>query len=294
MMKRGQGNGVYKVSALVDFIDDFCKISVASSSDGIMVLDPEGKVAMFNQSAMLLLACSHEELLGKKFPYKLIGKEPYEVKVVQRGRDAIFIAVRTAEFDFQHSRYRVFSMRDITARVRLREQLRSKSMLDELTGLHNRRGFLTLGEHALELSKRERSTLVLVFADLDGMKQINDTLGHKAGDAAVAEAAALLAKTFRKSDIIARLGGDEFAVIAHERTTKNISAIQRRLRANQADLNSQAGREYLLKLSVGFASYDPESPSCLDDLLERADLAMYEQKHLHRISGDSVIISSGR
>ena len=94
------------------------------------------------------------------------------------------------------------------------EELLALSLTDPLTGLHNRRGFLTFAEHQLTLSLRTKQRLILFFADQDGLKRINDTLGHEEGDQAIMETASLLKKTFRASDIVARIGGDEYVVLA--------------------------------------------------------------------------------
>ena len=103
---------------------------------------------------------------------------------------------------------------DITDRKRMEEEILTLSITDQLTGLYNRRGFLSLAEQQLKLSDRNKSGMLLFFADLDLLKWINDTLGHEEGDKALIEAANVFKETFRTSDIIARLGGDEFAVLA--------------------------------------------------------------------------------
>ena len=104
--------------------------------------------------------------------------------------------------------------RQTLLREKLEEELLSLSITDPLTGLHNRRGFLSLAEQQLKLSDRNKRGMQLYFADLDGLKWINDTLGHEEGDKALIEAATVFKETFRTSDIIARLGGDEYAALA--------------------------------------------------------------------------------
>lgn len=157
------------------------------------------------------------------------------------------------------------------------EELRALSLIDELTQLHNRRGLFTLGEQQMRVANRQNRPLLLLFADLNGMKGINDQLGHDEGDRALRDTAALLRKTFRESDILCRLGGDEFVVVCDFFGTSP-QALQDRLRSNLAEHNETLGRRYRLSVSVGVAFYDPADPQPLADLLNRADQAMYHNK----------------
>jgi diguanylate cyclase (GGDEF)-like protein/PAS domain S-box-containing protein len=170
----------------------------------------------------------------------------------------------------------IANVRDITLRKQAEELLRSQSTMDELTGLHNRRGFLTLAQEYLKLADRNREAVLLVFADLDDLKTVNDTLGHRAGDQALQDVAAILRQTFRASDIIARLGGDEFAILAMESPMASREGLLARLQQNLAAHN--AGRAMPLSLSLGVAGYDRDHPCALEELLARADAAMYAQK----------------
>ncbi len=126
--------------------------------------------------------------------------------------------------------------------------------------------------------------LLLMFADLDGMKEINDSLGHKEGDRALTDTALILEKTFRDSDIIARYGGDEFVVLSLESDETGADAITSRLSENLNHHNIHENRAYKLSVSVGVSRYDPEMPSTVDSLLMLADNVMYEQKRYKRNS----------
>jgi diguanylate cyclase (GGDEF)-like protein len=163
---------------------------------------------------------------------------------------------------------------------RMLSELRALSLVDQLTGLSNRRGFLLLAEQQLKVANRTKRGMVFVFADLDGMKQINDTMGHQVGDLALVEAAHVLRETFRESDIIARIGGDEFAIVAIEADKEGAEALTRRVQEVLAARNAKGDRRYSLSMSVGVARYDPGSPCTLDELLARADELMYRQKHV--------------
>ncbi|MBI4633800.1 MAG: sensor domain-containing diguanylate cyclase [Deltaproteobacteria bacterium] len=169
-------------------------------------------------------------------------------------------------------------VKDITQRKKMEAEILALSITDQLTGLHNRRGFLSLAEQQLKLANRNKRGLLLFFADVDGLKWINDTLGHEEGDRALVEAAITLRETFRTSDIIARLGGDEFAILSVDITDANSEIFTTRLRDLIDKLNAQENRRYRLSISVGCSHYDPENPCSIDELMVRADKLMYEQK----------------
>jgi diguanylate cyclase (GGDEF)-like protein/PAS domain S-box-containing protein len=176
-------------------------------------------------------------------------------------------------------------VRDITERKKMEEVIYALSITDELTGLHNRRGFKTLAEQQVKIKERTNHRLLMLFADLDNTKCINDRSGHETGDKAIVEVAAILSEVFRKSDIIARIGGDEFAVLGIEYTTQDFGILEGRLQ-NQIDLhNAMENKEYQISLSVGMVCGDPEHPYSIDELMSRADALMYEQKRIKRSTG---------
>jgi len=162
-------------------------------------------------------------------------------------------------------------------RHRLMSALRSLSLIDDLTGLYNRRGFSDLGSQYLKLGRRTGRGAGLVFLDLDRFKTINDTLGHHVGDRALMRTADVLRTTFRKSDLIARMGGDEFAVLAQD-SWEAPEVLAQRVRDAFAGFNSTTREPYQLNVSVGATRTDGETRVRLEDLLEAADGAMYEEK----------------
>jgi diguanylate cyclase (GGDEF)-like protein/PAS domain S-box-containing protein len=168
--------------------------------------------------------------------------------------------------------------KDITDYKAMEEKLQTLSITDELTGLFNRRGFYTLAEHQLKLARRQKNKIYLLYADQDNLKEINDTWGHREGDAALVDIAAILKGCFRDSDVVARVGGDEFAVVPIGAQGENIDAILVRFVRKIDDFNKKCGRNYELSLSFGLACYDPLSPVSVDELIRIADETMYEQK----------------
>jgi diguanylate cyclase (GGDEF)-like protein/PAS domain S-box-containing protein len=163
-------------------------------------------------------------------------------------------------------------------RTRTESALREMSLVDELTRIYNRRGFMTLAEQQIKVAHRTRKEMSLFYADLDDLKKINDAFGHKEGDAVLVEAAGLLRDAFRDSDIIARLGGDEFVVLAIDVAEGRATALARRLRERIAARNARPDAAYPVSFSLGIARYEPDDPVSLEDLLARADARMYQDK----------------
>ncbi|HEY5573518.1 MAG TPA: diguanylate cyclase [Anaerolineales bacterium] len=162
-------------------------------------------------------------------------------------------------------------------RQRYRTMLQNLSMRDELTGLLNRRGFLSLAGQHLKIAQRSNWMIMLLFADLDELKEINDQFGHVEGDEALRSVARILRQTFRASDIIARLGGDEFIVLAVKITDEGIKIIAKRLREKVQKTN-QNNPHYQISLSFGVVKFDPQAMLSLEEMIAQADKALYESK----------------
>lgn len=159
-----------------------------------------------------------------------------------------------------------------------KKRIEQMSIVDELTGLYNRRGFVTLSRQELKLAKRKHREFLLIFMDLDGLKIINDTFGHKAGDEAISETGRQLKKTFRSTDIIARLGGDEFTVLAIDTTMQEYELIKDRLEKSVEEYNSSSPHPFTLSISMGCAPFSAGRLYKLEDLMAEADRKLYEAK----------------
>jgi diguanylate cyclase (GGDEF)-like protein len=170
------------------------------------------------------------------------------------------------------------SLRQGIERQRLQRRLADLALRDELTGLYNRRGFFALAEHQRRQCLRTGHGLVVVQADVDGLKEINDTLGHQAGDQAIAASAAVLRCTFRESDIVARLGGDEFAAVAVDADEDSAARILERLEQAVDAQNVRGSLGFRLSLSVGAALLMPLARTSLAELLAEADRSLYREK----------------
>jgi diguanylate cyclase (GGDEF)-like protein len=159
----------------------------------------------------------------------------------------------------------------------LDKELQSLALTDDLTGLYNRRAFLALATQQVRQMRRQGKGLLLFFADIDKLKDINDTLGHREGDYTILRAAEALENSFRDSDIVARLGGDEFAALALDVSGKDQDVILRRLAKNLRK-SSTDGSQLRLSISVGVARLEPNRDMSIGELMEQADAAMYQEK----------------
>ncbi len=175
----------------------------------------------------------------------------------------------------------VFNARDISERVRLEEQLTRQAFHDGLTGMANRALFRDRLDQALARSGRSLGVLAVLLVDLDGFKQVNDSLGHDAGDELLKVVAERFESELRPSDTLARLGGDEFAVLIDGAHESQASSVATRLLSSLAEPVWIAGRELSVGASIGVALH-PGGTARSEDLLRHADVAMYAAKEAGR------------
>jgi len=260
-----------------------------SISDGFLALDGDWRFTYVNHPAEALLGVPRAEMLGRccweVVPERIarLVRAPLEAVAAQRTprvlealwveRSSRWIEMHAFPADDGISIY----FADVTARVNVEEVLRGLSLRDDLTGLYNRRGLVALAEQQVRMAERTREGFEVVFIDLDGLKQINDSFGHPIGDQALLDTAAILRATFRDSDVLARLGGDEFAALVLG-DPSGIGGASARLRDALARHNATAERPYLLSLSMGHSRFDPADPVPIEELLRLADRRMYEEK----------------
>ena len=272
--------------------------------EGIFGLDTKGRITFANPAALALLDYEHYELVGSSLQ-EIVHACKQEADeecseqacpicaasqdgIMRKGTET-FWRKNGASFPVRYTSNpivedyeilgTVVAFADITERRKMEEKLRESAMTDELTGLFNRRGFMTLADKLIKISVRDKNDLLLIYIDFDNMKWINDSLGHSVGDQALVEAATLLQDTFRLADIVARLGGDEFVILCTDNSALgNEETILSRLSENIDKTNMQTTRQYPLSLSVGVGRYEHQAPCSIDELLRRADRAMYKHK----------------
>ena len=265
---------------------------------GMALVSPQGAWLRVNRSLCNLLGYTEREMLDSNFQavthpddigndlanlYRLLQSETptsqVEKRYVHRDGEVVWALnsvslVRDADDNPAHF---IFQIQDITERKRAEAALQSLSLIDELTGLYNRRGFLAVTEQHVAAIRRDNKVPIVVYADLDGLKEINDSYGHHEGDRALASAAQILKETFRSSDILARLGGDEFVALAAIEQDEEAEVVTDRLQEQFRASNALRSRPYNLSVSVGVANFDDDRYS-IEELMAQADHAMYEEK----------------
>jgi diguanylate cyclase (GGDEF)-like protein/putative nucleotidyltransferase with HDIG domain len=175
------------------------------------------------------------------------------------------------------------AVRRAVARGRVQSELQLQSLRDDLTVLHNRRGFFALGVQRLKALRRGPTAHpVILFLDLDGLKRINDEFGHSEGDRALTELAGVLRGAFRETDVIGRIGGDEFAILTVAESGNARDRLIRRIELAVGERDAQAGRRFRLSVSIGFAPVEYDDESGIVHALDCADRAMYTQKRQKR------------
>lgn len=193
-------------------------------------------------------------------------------------------AIAAGASDFIKKPFTMYELMMRIKHVKLQDRLRLMSVTDELTGLPNRRGFFVLAEQQFKAANRAMREQVILFADLDDFKTINDTWGHQEGDAALVSISSIFRQSFRESDIIARMSGDEFAILLIDTGEQSMKEILDRLQKNLEHYNLRKHGTSQLSVSIGMAVHDPRARQTLDELLKQADLKMYEQKQQKKMA----------
>lgn len=266
---------------------------------GMALVSPEGSWLRVNRSLSEIVGYSEAELLVSDFQaithrddlgkdlaeiYRMLSGEiltcQLEKRYIHRLGHDVWVScsaslVRDAKGQPLHF---IFQIQDITERKRAEVAIHTLSLADELTGLYNRRGFLAFSKQHLNSLHRTNKGVVVVYADLDGLKIINDSFGHKEGDRALVKTAELLKETFRSADVLGRLGGDEFTALAAVEPDGGLPKLISRLEQKFENYNALKLVPYKLSISIGVARLDSDGTQSMEDLMAQADLAMYENK----------------
>lgn len=281
--------------------EDRYRSLVESTEDSIYVLDGGHRYLFVNKRHLLRLGITDSGYLGRSYGdfhsaentkafLKVVDKVLRTGESVSHERkserdDKYFLLTLSPvkEPGGKVSAVTVVS-KDITDIKKMEERLRALSLTDELTGIYNRRGFFIMAEQVLKLAIRQKRGVYMLYADMDNLKEINDTLGHQEGDRALIYTANILKAAYRETDIVARLGGDEFVVIPVGRAGDDIKLISARLQERLETHNAIRSCNYRLSMSSGISFYNPESPCSIDELLKDAEKFMYEEKVRKRLS----------
>ena len=232
---------------------------------------------------------AHPDDLNKIIGYhkaRMSGKlapKNYEFKGINKNGSTVFLEVHTVEVKdgdkIKGSRSYIW---DISARKLVEDQLRTLSLIDQLTGVYNRRGFLTVVRQYKYLAERAKRGFYVLFIDIDGLKRINDNYGHHEGDLALQTSASICSTCFRRSDVVGRIGGDEFAICTLEAKKDTANTLINRLQRCVEYYNKKKEHSFQLSLSIGAIYYGADSPCSIEDLLDQADKSMYKQRKRKR------------
>ena len=270
-----------------------------SIEEGYYEVDIAGNLTFFNDSLCNLLGYSRDELIGLNS--RQYTDEENAVKLYHAFNEVYRTGIPAKSFDWQVIRkdgttgflevsvslirdgagniigFRGIS-RDISDRKKLEETIKALSFKDDLTGLYNRRGFFALAEQALKMAQRNGTVALLIYGDLDNLKEINDTFGHQEGDQGLIDISHILKEFFRESDIVARIGGDEFVILAMNCDEISGEILIHRFEKALSSHDSQRNRPYPLSMSLGIACFNPQKLCSIQALLTQADKVMYENK----------------
>lgn len=276
--------------------NEYLRSLLDSVQAGIVVIDEETRTIVdVNPVAARMIGLSKIEIIGQGCNDIIcqgsVGRcaadgdqcsKKLEHLLNNAGGRKIPVLITSTIQNISGQKFIIVSFVDITWRKKLEERLRKLSITDELTGILNRRGFITLAEQHIKVADRKKAPFYLLFVDVNDMKSINDNWGHHAGDQALVQVAEVL-QMFRESDIIGRLGGDEFVALLNGNLAKNDNLISEeiiagRVNSKLAEIKKRHFNDFDLSISIGIIRYDPFHPCSLDELISKADMLMYENK----------------
>lgn len=288
---------------------------------GVYQTTPDGRIIESNQALAELLGYGHPENLKDKdvnqfYVHKQDRVEHlekldasrtyfYEFELKRRDGDIILVRAYPRAVKGKDGKVEYYSgvLVDITEQRQAKEnlqealeelessnqerekmivQLKTLSLMDDLTGLYNRRGFFSAMDDQMQRARDKGIKIYFLFMDLDNLKWINDSYGHQVGDQALVSFAGILNKVLRRSDIKGRLGGDEFAILARQTTDDVVEILVARLQADIQRFNERKEHPFHLAVSIGISIFDPHDPCSIDELIAQADKLMYEQKQIKR------------
>jgi len=267
-----------------------------NAPEAIAILDEHDHIIRINGQFTTMFGYTEDEALGRnindlivpgegveegeKLTARVAAGEKLRAEAQRRHKDghSLWVAIAATPFGVVDQPGRIYAMyHDISARKHAEDELKALLLVDQLTGLHNRRAFIALSEQALKLATRQERDVLMIFIDVDQLKHINDTHGHLVGDRALIDTARVLRESCREADLIARLGGDEFVALMTVDSDQTAELVCERITARVATHNQEIDRGYELSLSLG-AKRSKAEGTMLVDLLAQADSALYEQK----------------
>ena len=286
---------------------------IHNAMDGIITINEAGEILGFNPAAEQIFGYPQQDILGKNVNIlmpdpthsehdgfiqryiqtgqaKAMGVSGREVTALRKNGEQFPMEVSISEMMLGGLRYFVGIVRDITERKLAEQKIAHLAHYDYLTDLPNRALFLNTLEHSMLLARRNNYKAAVLFLDLDGFKQVNDTLGHEAGDLLLQAVSKRLKHLIRESDTVARVGGDEFTfVLNNVESNEDVAQVAGKIIAALAEPFDLKGQQCHVGGSIGIAIF-PDDAGDLDKLVRLADGAMYlakqSGKNTHRFYSD--------
>lgn len=264
------------------------RMVVELNADGIIIVDPQQRIALVNRAAAHMFGCTQEELLHQSFEYPLVPTQKIEIDIPRAGSKSVIAEMRAVEMEWQNQAAHLVSLHDITERKEYESRLQYLATHDTLTGLPNRQLFHDRLTQAILRANRKlagndsRFPVAVILMDLDNFKMVNDTYGHGTGDQLLKWVADQLRVRMRQSDTIARLGGDEFTLVLEGLTgIDDAQRIAEKIVAAFSNSFALDGKELHITASTGICLY-PQDGEDAETLLMHADIAMYRAKRSHQ------------
>ncbi len=297
------GKKVTKKKSVPEHVDNdsLYKDIVLSTNALIWRTDTEGRLTFLNPSWRTSSDYDDDSMLGKPLSDFLapMAAEHYInafrnclIGESVSGLETTLLSKKTDEISLEMNIVPVYDAGDIagtqgcafdvTEQKNADELLQYISAKDELTGLYNLHTFMSMTEQQIKSADREKKSMLIIYAGVDGMEAINDIQGRESGDGILLDIADILRKTFREADILARSGGDEFVISTLVSSKDHDKLIMDRLHAAIDEYNAGKGDDIILSISFGGAFYDPEHPASINEVLSQADEKMHEVKELKR------------
>lgn len=276
--------------------------ALESTQDGVIVTDMRGRIVSVNRAFTEITGYSDQEALGQNTDFLHSDRQPADFHEVVRDRvlrdgrwqgelwsqrkdgayQALWHSVATVSNEQGLPTHLVTVFTDITAKKEVEAQLQELAHVDSLTGLPNRLMVLSRLEHALAAARRKHHKVAVLYIDLDNFKNVNDSLGHNAGDQLLLGVAQRLAHRTRREDTLGRLGGDEFILVLETlRDGEDAAAVAQELLHLLASPFDVGPSEVYVQASIGISLY-PDDGTEVEELLRDADTAMYQAKRAGR------------
>jgi diguanylate cyclase (GGDEF)-like protein/PAS domain S-box-containing protein len=269
---------------------------LGSMTDAVFVTSPDGGIRMANHAACKLLAWGEDELVGRgiisileererdEFDMLRASSDTRETVVKTRHGQTIPVAITGSQITTDDPQYQgtIFVVRNVTERKRAERRIRYLARYDALTKVPNRMQFQHLLQQAIARALRNRTSLALLYLDMDRFKEINDTFGHSAGDRTLEILTERLMRALPQETVIGRLAGDEFAMFIDDLAADadnrgTVAQLARSVLAEVGRAFQLQDHEVFLTASIGIA-FCPRDAENVIDLIRNADAAMYHSK----------------